>query len=114
MAVATLTGTTGWEALMKGKPVLSFGYAWYAGCEGVFSVRDIEACTQAMKLIEQGMQLDNNKVRSFLTAIDQHSFKGFVNLKRYEDPAAGEQNNFDNMLPVMTHFISTGEVKFKG
>ncbi len=112
-AVATLTGTTGWEALMKHKPVISFGHAWYAGCEGVFSVQDIAACQQAVESIEEGFSVDVKKVRCFLAAVDQHSFKGFVNLKRYKDPVAGEQNNFDNMLPIMKHFVLTGEVKFK-
>jgi hypothetical protein len=36
-AVATVTGTGGWEALLREKPVLVFGYAWYKDCKGVFS-----------------------------------------------------------------------------
>jgi hypothetical protein len=34
-AVATVTGTVGWEAIFYAKPVLIFGLAWYADFDGV-------------------------------------------------------------------------------
>ncbi len=36
LAVATIVGTAGWEALRMGKPVIVFGYAWYRCFPGVF------------------------------------------------------------------------------
>jgi len=38
--VAVVTGTSGWEALLAGKSVLSFGYAWYNSLPGVFNIDD--------------------------------------------------------------------------
>lgn len=35
-AVATVTGTAGWEALQMGKPVICFGSAWYRSLPGAF------------------------------------------------------------------------------
>jgi len=35
VAVATITGTAGWEALFHGKPVIAFGLAWYRWAQGV-------------------------------------------------------------------------------
>ncbi len=34
--VATLVGTAGWEAVQMGKPVITFGHAWYRCLGGVF------------------------------------------------------------------------------
>jgi capsule polysaccharide export protein KpsC/LpsZ len=40
LAVATITGTAGWEALFHGKPVLVFGSAWYREFPGVTTFTD--------------------------------------------------------------------------
>lgn len=37
VAVATITGTAGWEALFHKKPVIVFGAAWYREFSGVFN-----------------------------------------------------------------------------
>ncbi len=36
LGVVTITGTAGWEALFYGKPVITFGAAWYRSFPGVF------------------------------------------------------------------------------
>ncbi|KZL05203.1 hypothetical protein [Pseudovibrio sp. Ad26] len=40
LAVATITGTAGWEALQMGKPVITFGSAWYRSLHGSFEWSD--------------------------------------------------------------------------
>jgi hypothetical protein len=55
-AVATVTGTSGWEAVMRGVPVLAFGRAWYLGCEGVFP---------AARLDERARRLGVHQVQRF-------------------------------------------------
>lgn len=39
IAVATIIGTVGWEALFHGKPVLTFGNAWYQSFQGITRYR---------------------------------------------------------------------------
>lgn len=41
-AVATISGTAGWEALCLGKPVITFGVCWYRGFEGVYPFHTVD------------------------------------------------------------------------
>ncbi|MBL8956839.1 MAG: hypothetical protein JNK82_39060 [Myxococcaceae bacterium] len=50
-AVATVTGTSGWEALQMGKPVLVFGSAWFSSCPGVYRIRDTAEVGPALRHI---------------------------------------------------------------
>jgi hypothetical protein len=50
-AVATLTGTAGWEAVVRGKPVLCFGEAWYQSAPNVWRVHTAEDCRKSLEKI---------------------------------------------------------------
>ena len=65
-AVATVAGTAGWEAVVRGRPALLFAYGWYRGCEGVFFTPTAEACRQALAEIEAGYAPDPALVRLFV------------------------------------------------
>ena len=41
-AVAAVTGSAVWEAVLRGKPGMVFGYTWYMYCDGVLRVKDFE------------------------------------------------------------------------
>ncbi|MDH3975352.1 MAG: hypothetical protein OEV42_13810 [Deltaproteobacteria bacterium] len=75
--VATVTGTTGWEAVMRRKPAFIFGHAWYRGCEGIFYVPTLEKCKEAIEKIEKGFKVDYDKIRLFMFAVEQVCFKGY-------------------------------------
>ncbi|MCC6642343.1 MAG: hypothetical protein IT386_14380, partial [Deltaproteobacteria bacterium] len=64
-AVATVTVTTGWEAIARGVPVLCFGTAWYQGCDGVFDARRLEGLRVGIEAIVSGARPDERKVRWF-------------------------------------------------
>src|SRR5690606_37441144 len=49
--VATLTGTMGFEAVLRGKPCLVFGDAAYVGCEGVFRINSFQDLEDAFKAL---------------------------------------------------------------
>ncbi len=44
IAVATVTGTAGWEAIQMGKPAFCFGYAWFRGLPGAFEWEKVKHC----------------------------------------------------------------------
>ncbi len=77
-AVAAITGTVGWEALQRGKPVMVFGYPWYRGCEGVFSIDTRHSCESAIRQIQSGYQIDTQKLRLFAYALEKSAIRASV------------------------------------
>lgn len=77
-AIATLAGTTGIEALVRGKPVLSFGTPWYRFCKGVFEIRSQRSLERAINEIVNGFRPTEYEVKSYLTAIEKAGFTGIA------------------------------------
>jgi len=69
-AVGTITGRVGWEALLRGKPVLCFGNAWFSGCGGSYSVREHADAANAFDSILSGAHPNEFDVRCFAAALE--------------------------------------------
>jgi hypothetical protein len=80
-AVATVTGTAGWEAVLRGKPALLFGYIWYMYCDGILRVDGGESVRRAFQKIQEGFKPDQQKVINFLKAVDETSVRAFQNTR---------------------------------
>jgi hypothetical protein len=80
-AVATVSGSTGWEAVLRGKPALLFGHAWYRDCEGVFRVPTAAALREALAAVAAGYTVDPEKVRLYLRTVAEICAEGFVDGK---------------------------------
>jgi hypothetical protein len=77
-AVATVTGTVGWEAILRGKPALIFGYPWYRGCEGTFQIQTYHNCINVIERIREGYEIDPFKLRLFIYALEQTGINASV------------------------------------
>lgn len=75
--VITLTGTACWEALMRSKPVIMFGYPWYRDCPALFMVDSMESCREALKKIKEGFKVDHQDIITFLKSLDEVAIKGY-------------------------------------
>ena len=86
-AVATISGTAGWEAILRGKPALVFGHAWYQAAPGVFKIADTKSCGLALSQIKKG-DLPNHQqaVLGFLKRLDENSFAGCLDLQYRHNP----------------------------
>jgi hypothetical protein len=79
-AVGVITGTVGIETLIRGKPVLLFGHAWYKGCEGVFLTTDWNSCKKAIKKIKSGYQVNHSQVISYLYTVMNTGYNAYVDI----------------------------------
>lgn len=86
-AVATGAGSVGWEAILRSKPALVFGYPWYQHCEGAFRVKDSVSCKEALETIKNGFNVSQQKVINFLACLDTVSVEAY-----FDEFTAGVSN----------------------
>ncbi|TSC58757.1 MAG: hypothetical protein Greene041679_58 [Parcubacteria group bacterium Greene0416_79] len=78
LAVATITGTAGFEAVMRRKPVLVFGYPWYRHAPGIFKVRSVSSCQEAIRKIINGFSISESDLVEYLHHFDAATFHGYI------------------------------------
>jgi hypothetical protein len=86
-AVATITGTAGWEALFKGKPALVFGRAFYRGAPGTIDATDPMTLARDLAEVEAGrfQPAVSAELRAFLGAIQRCSYMGVADTQYLRD-----------------------------
>lgn len=72
-AVAIASGTTGWEAIARGKPVLLFGEYWYGKCKGVFRIHALSELKSAIKSILNSPIVEKEDVLEYLRKVESVS-----------------------------------------
>jgi len=106
LAVATVTGTTGWEAFINKIPVLMFGEYFYQDAPGVFSVKTLSDVVFAISnILDEKFVISERMVRAFLKALDEKTFPGWVD-NRYADLSDIEvQQNAINIAANLSNAI---------
>lgn len=82
-AVATLTGTVGWEALIKGKPVIIFGRAWYETHTNVLRLTEQTEISEIKQHLNTKRFCDN-ETRIWLNAVLNSSISA-IHYKGWRD-----------------------------
>jgi hypothetical protein len=100
-AIATITGTAGWEGLMKLKPVLVFGYIWYMDCNGAFRVDDFDSCQKAFTKIADGYQPSAKDIIKFLGATEKVSLKGYLKSRYSDESKINYEDNLKNITKIL-------------
>lgn len=77
-AVATVTGSVGWDALCAGIPVLLFGAAWYRDCPGAFPVSELRPLKVHMERIKEGSGPTAADVTRFCRALSSVCVPGVL------------------------------------
>lgn len=86
-AVATITGTAGWEALFKHKPAIVFGHAFYRSAPGVIAVEQVDELEAALSAIDSGSAptWSESDLQRFLLAVQRQSLRGVVDAAYLRD-----------------------------
>lgn len=77
-AVALATGTAGFEAISKYKPVVIFGYPWYRDFPKLFRAHNTETCRAALSAIVEGFSFGKQDVINYLKSFEEGTIHGFL------------------------------------
>lgn len=107
IAVATMTGTAGWEGFLSGKPVLKFGNSFYQYAPGVFLVKSSEDCRRALQVIFDGFQSSLENIKRFLKACELVSVNAWT-LEEHKKPLSNNtfETNSNNLCEAVIKVIN--------
>jgi hypothetical protein len=101
-AVATATGTAGWEALFREKPVLLFGHNFYQYAAGVFQVHSTGDCRRAMqRIFAEGFRPTLAELRRFLKALETTTSEGYLTREYGKVTSLTPEQNQANVLAAL-------------
>jgi len=100
-AIASVTGTVGWEAILRQKPALIFGYAWYNDYSSIFKVNSAETCRTAINEIEKGYRPDRQSVINYLKCLELASFRNPVDERIKNNLKFTKQERLNNILEMI-------------
>lgn len=106
ISVVTSTGTAGWEALYRGKPVLMFGYNFYQYSKGVFPIKTVDDCQAALREVLNGRgQPTKKEIKLFLKSLEANTIEGYVDAYYRVISKIDPERNVENIYKALTQKI---------
>lgn len=96
-AIATITGTVGWEAMVQKKPVIAFGIIWYEKYSGVLRITDEASATRITHFIET-YQYSESDLLAYLMAFSKNTVKAYHYIGRKKKVNIPEEECIDNLI----------------
>lgn len=97
-AVATITGTAGWEALVRGTPAITFGNAWYRDAPGCHRVKNQNQLTTVIDNINNNNNIKDKEINEFVSSIESIGYRGSLNSSSKQNPKALYKALCDNCI----------------
>ncbi len=72
-AVALAGGTTGWEALVRGKPCFLIGDIWYSGAKPLFIIKNNQDVKKGFERIAKENSREDNLLEDYILALEDVS-----------------------------------------
>lgn len=107
-AVGVITGSVGFESLVRNTPILVFGKSWYNGCEGAFDATTESSCREAVKAIESGYAVDSERVGQFARLVEQFGFDGYLTRDYAEKSGITPEENARRVAAAIERHLGIG------
>jgi len=108
-ATATVTGTAGWEAVVRGTPAIVFGNAWYRLCDGVHYVETAGELQAVFDAIQDGERPEEDAVLQFVRAMEIAGYRGYNNSNQRADVTLSSTENVSNTVTAIEAHVSKSE-----
>lgn len=109
-AVAVVTGTAAWEAIIRSKPALVFGYIWFQDVPGIFKIRDFSSCQGAFEKINQGYVVNQEDVINYLAHFDKNSFHGYIQDYAIKVSELTQEENINNISQALLFGLENSKI----
>ena len=108
--VAAITGSVGWEAVLRSKTVLMVGSRFYSSAPNVFEISNYEQCFQVMKNLENNINYsfdDNfeNKLNDYLSYLSPCVTEGFVDRKDSNISTVTRSSSIKNQIALINKYL---------
>lgn len=101
LAVTTITGTVGWESIVRQKPVILFGISWFENYSGVLRIKDSESASQIWNFIQE-YKYDEHSIHAYLSAVGVNTYKAYYYMAIHKDKLGiTEEQCIDNILTAI-------------
>lgn len=103
LAVATVTGTAGFEAICRNKPCLMFGWNFFQHAPGVYQIKSLKDCQRAIGdiLAHPEHKIDRLGLKLYLLAMEKNSY---LNPYRYDTEETMSER--ENLLEALYRKIN--------
>ncbi len=105
-AVATVTGTAAWEAALRSKPALIFGYMWFQNCPGVFRIKNVAQCREFFDLIRsKDFKIKKDDLARYLFSVEEATVPGTIYTLSKSESSISEADNADNLYRAISRLL---------
>lgn len=108
LAVATITGTTGWEGFINNKPVMMFGNYFYQDAPGVYRIKSIMDSINALsEILNKKNTITDGMIKAFLKAVEENSFPGWVDSRYSVLSGLSNHENCTNIADALATAVGS-------
>ena len=84
--VTTITGSSGWQAILEKKPTFVFGKPWYSDFKKCYNIDSKEDIIKALKEINTSdFNIENMEIRNFVNKMEGKLFDGYIGEMYHDD-----------------------------